>query len=335
MPRVSIIIPVYNAEKYLGEAIESVLKQTYPDFELLLVNDASTDRSKEICMEYAKKDDRIVLLENDSELHGPGPTRNIGLDHVTGDYIYFMDADDWADIDLLRCAVDRMGETDADIVQFGAIYEWENQNRSEPYGEIMKGVLTKDEIKQNFLNFWKTVMSSLWICLFRRETVETIRFENIMYGEDSSYIMDALCHTGKIAYIEKALYHYRYVPGSTSRRWRKNTIDSFVTNWNHQRNFLDSFHGEINILPCAEVAYGNVIWAIYHLCNTLCPMSYREKKRELARLEKEMDFDKYRRIYPLELKHGVEKLKYMLVKYNLERILLLFGPLFLRIVRGE
>ena len=84
MPRVSIIIPVYNAEKYLGEAIESVLKQTYPDFELLLINDASTDRSKEICMEYAKKDDRIVLLENDSELHGPGPTRNIGLDHATG-----------------------------------------------------------------------------------------------------------------------------------------------------------------------------------------------------------------------------------------------------------
>ena len=146
--------------------------------------------------------------------------------------------------------------------------------------------------------------------------------------------MDALCNTEIIAYIEKALYHYRYVEESTSRRWRNNAIDCFATNWNHQRNYLDSLQGEIDILAYAEVAYGNIVWAIYHLSNTLCPISYREKRRELAWLEKEMDFDKYRQIYPLELKHGVEKLKYMLIKYRLERILILFGPLFLRIVRG-
>lgn len=335
MSKVSVIMPVYNAEKYLSEAIESVLKQTYIDFELLLINDRSTDNSKAICVEYSKKDNRIVLLENSSECHGPGPTRNVGLDYATGEYIYFMDADDWADAELLECAVKRMQETNADIVQFGAIYEWENWNRSESYGEIRNGVLTKDEIKEDFLSFWKVIMSSLWICLFRRETVKTIRFENIMYGEDSSYIMDALCNTVKIAYVEKALYHYRYVEASTSRRWRNNTIDCFATNWNHQRNYLDSFQGEIDKLAYAEVAYGNIIWAIYHLSNPLGPMSCREKTRELARLEKEMNFSKYRKIYPLELKQGIEKLKYMLVKYRLERVLLLFGPLFLRIVRGE
>lgn len=335
MSKVSIIMPVYNAEKYLSEAIESVLKQTYTEFELLLINDRSTDNSNDICQRYSKIDTRIICLENNSEEHGPGPTRNVGLDYVTGEYIYFMDADDWIDDCLLQCAVNRMQETNADIVQFGAIYEWENLNHSQPYGEIRKGVLTKEEIKKDFLTFWKMVMSSLWICLFRRETVKTIRFENIMYGEDSSYIMDALCNTVKIAYIEKALYHYRYVEASTSRRWRNNTIDCFIMNWNHQRNYLDSFQGEIDKLAYAEVAYGNIIWAIYHLSNTLCPMSYWEKRRELARLEKEMGFDKYRQIYPLELKHGVEKLKYMLIKYHLERIMLLFGPLFLRIVRGE
>ena len=84
MPKVSVIMPVYNAEKYLGEAIESVLRQTYSDFELILINDRSTDHSKEICLAYCQQDDRLVLLENDSELHGPGPTRNIGLDHATG-----------------------------------------------------------------------------------------------------------------------------------------------------------------------------------------------------------------------------------------------------------
>lgn len=335
MSKVSIIMPVYNAEKYLCEAIESVLNQTYTDFELLLINDRSTDNSKGICVEYSKKDNRIILLENNSESHGPGPTRNIGLDHAIGEYIYFMDADDWIEDCLLQCVVNRMQETNADIVQFGAIYEWEDCNRSEPYGVIRKGVLTRDEIKRDFLAFWKTNMSSLWIGLFRKETVKTIRFENIMYGEDSSYIMDALCNAVKIAYIDKALYHYRYVEGSTSRRWRNNTIDCFATNWKHQKNYLDSLQGEIDMVAYAVVAYSNIIWTIYYLSNTSCPMSYWEKKRELARLEKEMNFDKYRQIYPLELKHGVEKMKFMLVKYRMERILLLFGSLFLRIVRGE
>ena len=334
MSKVSVIMPVYNAEKYLAEAVDSVLKQTYGDFELLLINDASEDNSKEICKEYSQKDSRIVLLENDSESHGPGPTRNIGLDYATGEYIYFMDADDWIEESLLQCAVNRMQESDADIVQFRAIYEWENLNRSELYGKIGRDVLTRDEIEKDFLAFWKTNMSSLWLCLFRRETVKTIRFESIMYGEDSSYIMDALCNTETIAYMEEALYHYRYVEKSTSRRWRNNVIDCLTTNWNHEKKYLDSFQGEIDMLAYTEVAYGNVVWAIYHLSNTSCPMTYREKRKELQRLEKEMNFDKYRRIYPLEWRYGVDKLKYMLVKYRMERILLLFGPLFLRIVRN-
>ena len=139
-------MPVYNAEKYLGEAIASVLRQTYADFELLLVNDRSTDRSKEICMEYAKKDDRIVLLENDSELHGPGPTRNIGLDHATGEFIYFMDADDWIEDRLLECAVHRMQETGADMVQFGAFYE-QMDGRHQQYFWSGKNLLTKTATK--------------------------------------------------------------------------------------------------------------------------------------------------------------------------------------------
>ena len=110
MSKVSVILPVYNAEKYLNEAIESILKQTYTDFELLLINDQSTDNSKAICEEYSKKDNRIILLENNSEIHGPGPTRNIGLDNVTGEFIYFMDADDWIDECLLKCGIHRQYE---------------------------------------------------------------------------------------------------------------------------------------------------------------------------------------------------------------------------------
>ena len=335
MSKVSIIMPVYNAEKYLREAIESVLRQTYTDFELLLIDDKSTDNSKQICREYAKTDRRIVLLENNSESHGPGATRNVGLNYATGEYVYFMDADDWADEELLQCAVNRMQETNADIVQFGVTYERYDENHSEQYFWSGKDILTKDEIKRDFFYYWKENRNSLWMHLFRKELVESIKFENIIIGEDICYIMDALCNTEKIAYIAKSLYHYRYVEGSTSHRWIKNTIECREIIWNHQLNFLKSFQEGMDRLAFAEVAYDNYIWTIYQLSSNLCTLSYGEKKRELIKMEEKMNFDEYRKIYPLKLQHGIEKMKYALVKYCLERILLLFGPVFLRIVRGE
>ena len=335
MSKVSIIMPVYNAEKYLREAIESVLRQTYTDFELLLIDDKSTDNSKQICREYAKTDRRIVLLQNNSESHGPGATRNVGLNYATGEYVYFMDADDWADKSLLECSVNHIQETKADIVQFGVIYERNNGTTSQQYFWKGKNLLTKDEIKKNFYYFWKENRNSLWIHLFRRATVKTIRFENLISGEDISYIMDALCNAEKIAYIGKPLYHYRYVEDSTSHRWNKNTIECREIIWKHQKKFLDSLESKNDKLIYAQVAYDNYIWAIYQLSSNLCKIFYKSKKKELLKLAIEMGFDQYRKIYPLELQHGIQKLKYILVKYHLEGILLLFGPVFLRIVRGE
>lgn len=334
-PLVSIIMPVYNAEKYLSEAIESALNQTYKDFELLLINDRSSDSSKEICMEYSKKDDRIILLENNSENHGPGPTRNIGLDHAKGEFIYFMDADDWIDKKLLQYSVNQMQKTNADIVQFGVVYERDDKRNPEKYFWKGKKVLTKDEIKQNFSAYWKENRNSLWIHLFRREVVNSIRFEDIVNGEDISYVMDALCNAEKIAYITKVLYHYRYVQGSASHRWIKNTMECREIIWKHQRHFLQSFQGGIDKQAYTEVAYDNYIWAIYQLSSNSCMLSYKDKKKELLKIKEKIEFEKYRNLYPLKLQHGIQKIKYTLVKYRWERILLLLGPTFLKIVRGE
>ena len=333
MSKVSIIMPFYNAEKYLCEAIESVLKQTYTDFELILVNDMSTDDSKQICIEYAKTDCRIVLLENNSDSHGPGPTRNIGLDYATGEYIYFMDADDWIDDRLLQCAVHRMQETDADIVGFGVVYEvYDGQNTSK-YCWNGKCILLKDEIKKDFLHFWKESSFSLWIYLFRRETVKTIKFESIFNGEDVCYLMDALSMAEKIAYIEDVFYHYRYLEGSTCHRWVENTIECLGVQWIHQCRFISSFLGEADLLPYAGLAYGNYMWAIYQLSASFCPLSFKEKRKELLNLKEILGFDRYRGIYPFELEHGLMRVKFMLVKYRLEWIILLLGPLYYRMVK--
>lgn len=328
---ISVIMPVYNSEKYLSDAIESILNQSYTDWELLMVDDGSDDNSVKIIEAYSEKDSRIKLFRNKSAEHGPGPARNIGLDNARGEFLYFIDADDWVDKSLLQSAIDRMQETDADIVQFGVAYEEDDKL----YFWQGKELLTKGELKNEIINLQNGCLFSLWIQFFRREAVEGIRFENIFNGEDLSYTLDALAVAEKIAFIPDVLYHYRYVENSTSRHWNKDTIMCRETIWRHQKNCLDSLGGNNNEFIYTSIAYNNYLWSIEQLCSKTCPLSYRDKKRELFRLAEKMKFDEYRWQYPLELQHGIQKVKYFLVKSRLEAVLLLFAPVFLKIVRRK
>lgn len=332
---ISVIMPVYNSERYLSETIESICNQSFTDWELVIVDDGSKDNSVQIIEAYAEKDRRIKLYKNESVEHGPGSARNIGLDNAKGEFIYFIDADDWIDKSLLQCAVDRMQETNADIVQFGAVYEHNDSNESQRYCWKGKELLTKSEIKNEFLNLRNENLFSLWLQFFRKEAVKEIRFENIITGEDISFVVDAFAVAEKIAFIPNILYHYRYVKGSTSHRWNEDTIMCRETIWRHQKNCLDSFGEAIDKSVYSDMAYDNYLWAIYQLSSMLCPLSYREKKSELIKLKEKMCFDEYRCTYPSKLQHGIQKLKYLFIKYRLEEILLLIGPVFLKIVRRE
>lgn len=335
MSKVSVIVPVYNAEKYLKEAIESVLNQTYTDFELLLVNDRSTDNSKEICAECAQKDNRIVLLENDTENHGPGPTRNVGLDNATGEFIYFMDADDWIDKTLLENCISRIRETNADIVQVGVEYRRDDGKGSSQQCHKGNCLITKEDINNDFLKFWNENSRMIWQQFFKSETVKGIRFENIKNGEDVSYVADALCNSGKIAYIQKVLYHYRYIIGSTCHRWVEDTVNCLAIQWGHQKKFLQSFDTEIDKTAYSVVLYGIYMWAIYQLSSSFCPLSLMDKKRQLSKLAKKLDFNKYRRIYPLRLQHGIDKIYCVLIKCHLEWVILLLRAKLLKLLKGE
>ena len=245
-----------------------------------------------------------------------------------------MDADDWIEKNLLDCAVYRMQEINADIVQFGFVYEQDGKE-SAVYCHKEKDFITREEIKNGFSTFWKENRLSLWMQFFKKETVKSIRFENIIIGEDICYTMDAFGNAEKVAYISKALYHYRYIEGSTSHRWIENTIECREIIWNHQKSFIKSFGDDTDISVYAETAYDNYIWAIYLLSLNVCPLSYKEKKQQLSRLSEKMKFDKYRKYCPLKQQHGINRLKYIMVKYHLERMLLFVGASFLHVVRGE
>ena len=107
MPTLSVIMPVYNSEKFLKRSIDSVLNQTYRDLELILINDGSTDGSLSLCREYETKDNRVIVIDKKNE--GAGPTRNKGIDIAKGEYIAFPDSDDWLDVDTYEVCIQKNG----------------------------------------------------------------------------------------------------------------------------------------------------------------------------------------------------------------------------------
>ena len=127
--KISIIIPVYNSTLYLKQCVESILAQTYHNFEILLVDDGSTDDSPMICDEYAKKDDRIVTIHKQNG--GTSDARNVGLEKASGDYITFMDNDDyWSDPDALCDIIKVISETEPDVEMHAKMVYWQDKNRN-------------------------------------------------------------------------------------------------------------------------------------------------------------------------------------------------------------
>lgn len=331
---VSIIMPVYNASLYLKQSILSIQNQTFSDFELLLINDHSTDCSHSICQEFARLDKRIILFDNTTSTHGPGLARNIGLKHANGQYIFFMDADDWIEPDLLQSIIQQFSETHADVIQFGFFYEYpEKSVKISPYYSTK--TLSRNDIEANFITFWSHNRYSLWMYVFTKSIINDIHFEPTFSGEDISFVLDVLCSISSISYLSKPLYHYRISEGSISHKWIDNTIDCRCMIWEHEKQLFDSFNGSLPDTAYTELAISNYIWAIYHLCSKYCPLSYKEKTIQLKNAAERMQINIHRRKCSLKNHHGLERVKYAMVKFQLENLLLLLGPLFLRIIRKE
>ena len=162
-PLVSIIMPVYNCERILSESIESVISQSYKNWELLIVDDGSKDKSVSIIESYARKDSRIRLFKNETEEHGPGIARNYGIERISGKYTYFIDADDWIEKELLQDTVSLAEKTDADIVPFGFVIE-ENgkQIKNRWYHvEILNFKILKELQMRLYVEHGQNVMSLL------------------------------------------------------------------------------------------------------------------------------------------------------------------------------
>jgi len=209
---VSIIIPIYNAEKYLQQCIDSVLCQTYLEWELILVIDGATDNSAQICKEYAKENQKIKVIEKENG--GVSSARNVGLDNATGDYICFMDSDDYIENDYLEILVNNLEENEADLSICSAFYrEKRNKNSKRKCSNNLMFFNKKDAIINVIAG--KHFGGYLWEKLFKKDIIGELRFDQtIHYTEDMLFCCEYLNKCKKVVRSDAKLYHYIKTPNS-------------------------------------------------------------------------------------------------------------------------
>ena len=202
---ISIIMPVYNSEKYVSEAIDSVCNQSYENWELLIVNDGSTDHSAEIINEYARKDSRIKVFHRKNE--GVSMARNFALSRICGDYVTFIDSDDIYYKDRLKRILQVFEQyADCDIVFV---------RHKEFTGEIDKDeAIGSEEIVVSDDNILEKVISDskkhfVWNVMLKSEIAKKEKFAPIRFAEDFCYIRDCVWHCQQMAVIDEVLYFYR------------------------------------------------------------------------------------------------------------------------------
>lgn len=202
---ISIIVPIYNIEKYIEKCIFSLINQTYRDIEILLINDGSTDDSLDVCLKWEKLDQRIRVYSKDNQ--GVSKTRNFGLSLAKGDYIFFIDGDDWIDKNCLETMMNYMND-EIDIVccEFKEIDE--NNGDFDLFSHSNQyGILEKNDIIQDYyLN--KLYMKTIWGKIYKKELWNHIKFIDLKYSEDTYAMFEIAQKTNKLVMLEKAFYNY-------------------------------------------------------------------------------------------------------------------------------
>ena len=214
-PTVSIIVPVYNAEKNLDRCIESVLKQDYENFELILMDDGSKDNSGNLCDEYAKKDARIRVIHKENS--GVSDTRNQAIQLARGEYLQFIDSDDWITPDATGLMVRMAQESKCEMV-IADFYRVIGERLAHK-GDIREdGLLTREEfalyMMEDPADFYYGV---LWNKLYRRDIVEEFQLrmdENISWCEDFIFNMEYIRHVKNVYALHVPIYYYVKTPGS-------------------------------------------------------------------------------------------------------------------------
>lgn len=276
--KVSVIVPVYNVEKYLRKCIESILSQTYSNIELLLIDDGSKDSSGQICDEFASKDTRVKVIHKQNG--GVSSARNLGIEKATGDYIGFVDSDDFISPEMYRVLVEMIEETQVDIAICGYLKEVSPGEYKRYWEEDVECILSQQEQLNNLLTN-RFYSCSCCDKLFRKELITALRFdEKIKQYEDMLFMFQAMKKSEKAAYISEPYYYYRTNMGSASTAAFNDSMMGIIDVSETITDEVAAKYPEIKKVAKREFVRNNI------MCMQNAAKSGYKNRKEISRMQK-------------------------------------------------
>lgn len=279
MAEVSIIVPVYQVEKYIRQCVDSILAQTFTDFELILVDDGSKDRSGEICDEYAKIDGRVKVIHKVNG--GLSDARNKGMDQAVGKYFMFVDSDDYIAPTMIESLFSSILCENADIAACNFLFTFDNAREKNFSTDIKAEVLTGSDVfyyRKNERNYG--IWTVAWNKLYKRETFGNVRFRFGKYHEDEFWANDIYQMNIKVVTIPECLYYYRQ------------RGDSIMGKKNIARDFdiIEAFQERIYVYleqnNYAEQAYKVLVFSLEYLEESKKLVTNRNERIRFIQIEK-------------------------------------------------
>lgn len=343
-PLISVIVPVFNVEKYLQQCIDSLLRQNYSNIEIILVDDGSTDNSAQICDEYATKYKNITVIHKKNE--GLGSSRNIGLQVANGKYIGFVDSDDYLSEDMYETLIRLAEENDADCsyCEFERFWDDNIIDKSHKCNDSIK-IYSDNEILNPYLldrvgclPVEKTDCSygaSVGLGLFKNDIIKKVKFvsERKWISEDMIFDLEFIPLCKKIVHTNKKLYYYRFNPNSLTTRYVPDRFDKNVALCDEMGLRLDKiYHSDIYkirlnryFLKITRIA---LIEEIVHIREN----GWKRMRANIKRIANNEKLVQILSVYPIELLPLPQRIFFSLLKRKmyLALIILLKGNMFIK-----
>ena len=206
MDLISVIVPVYKVEKYLDRCVQSIVDQTYRNLEIILVDDGSPDNCPAMCDAWAAKDSRIKVIHKENG--GLSDARNAGMAVATGEYIAFVDSDDWIEVQMYQCLYEAMNTTDSDIASCGARRVWLNEKPAQELCAVNKNCVLEQEAAMEALITSNGLVQTVWNKLYRRIVTEGLLFPTGLIHEDEFWSWQVVARARRIVTIKESFYNY-------------------------------------------------------------------------------------------------------------------------------
>lgn len=288
---ISVIVPIYKVEQYLAECLDSLVAQTCNELEIILVNDGSPDNCPAICEEYAKKDNRITVLHKENG--GLISARQAGVEVARGDYIGFVDGDDWIEPDMFQKITDSINKYHSDIVMCQFVYNHADREETSNYN-LCREFYTREQIVSEIIPtmlfngtyFHFGIYPNCWSKVFKKDLL----MQNLMsvdkrttIGEDTSFTYPCLLDAQSVSFVDDALYHYRINNQSMTKKYDEKLKDVILLPYQVLQNKTTNFNIE-NQLDYYLLYLVNFV--IRNEANANNPNSAKEKKAVLGQFTK-------------------------------------------------